>query len=120
MVKNILSYLLGVILFTSAGAHLVYPEFYAPMIPDFISAGFANISAAIAEMIVGLLLFLPKHRHWGGLCFCALMLAFLPLHIWDLLKDQPAVGPSPAPEIRLTIQFLLIYAEWWIYKKPGL
>ena len=46
---------------------------------------------------VGVLLFIPKYRHWGGLGFCVLMLAFLPLHIWDLFKEQPAVGHADPP-----------------------
>ena len=101
----------------SAVAHIMNPDFYAPMIPDFIPAGFANILTAIVEAAVGVLLCLPKYRHWGGLSFFILMIAFLPIHIWDFLKETPAVGPSPAPEIRLAIQLLLIYAGWWIYKK---
>jgi hypothetical protein len=44
------------------------------------------------------------------------MLGFLPLHVWDMLKDISALGPSPFPEIRLVIQLLLIYIGWWIYK----
>lgn len=115
--KNILSYLFGLILLASAVAHLLYPDFYAPMIPDFIPEGFANLATAIVEAGIGVLLFLPNYRHWGGLGFCVLMIAFLPLHVWDMLKETPAVGPSPAAEIRLVIQFLLIYAGGWIYKK---
>ncbi len=115
--KNILAYLLGAILLGGAVGHVVSPDFYAAMIPEFIPAGLANISAAIAEAVVGILLFLPKYRHWGGLGFFLLMLGFLPIHVWDLFKEIPAIGPSPAPEIRLVVQFLLIYAGWWIYKK---
>ena len=115
--KNILSYLLGALLLASAVGHIINPDFYAPMIPEFIPVGLANIATAIVEAVVGILLFLPKYRHWGGLGFLFLMLAFLPIHVWDLFKEEPAVGPSPAPQIRLIFQFLLIYAGWWIYKK---
>lgn len=117
MIKNILSYLFGLLLLVSAFAHIQSPDFYAPMIPDFIPEGLANVATAIVEAAIGILLFLPKYRHWGALGFFLLMIAFLPIHIWDLTKENPAVGPSPAPEIRLAIQFLVIYAGWWIYKK---
>ena len=117
MMKNVLSYFLGAILLVSAVVHILNPDFYAAMIPNFIPAGLANILAAIVETVIGILLFLPKYRHWGGFCFFLLMLAFLPIHIWDLFKKHPAIGPSPAPEIRLVVQFLLIYAGWWIYRK---
>jgi uncharacterized membrane protein len=115
--KNVLSYLFGLILLASAIGHIIYQEFYAEMIPDFIPAGFANIVTAIVEAGVAVLLFLPRYRHWGGLGFFLLMIGFLPIHVWDVFKEHPAVGPSPAPEIRLAIQVVLIYAGWWIYKK---
>ncbi len=117
MIKKILPYVLGIMLLASAVAHLANPDFYAPMIPEFIPIGLANVLTAIVEATVGILLFLPKYRHWGGLGFFMLMIAFLPIHIWDLFKENPAVGAPPAPIIRLVIQFLLIYAGWWIYKK---
>ena len=117
MIKKIIPYLLGGLLLLSAVAHILNPDFYAPMIPDFIPEGFANIFTAIVEAAIGVLLFLPKYRHWGGLGFFLLMIAFLPLHVWDMFKENPLVGPQPAPTIRLLMQFLLIYAGWWVYKK---
>lgn len=113
--KNILAYILAGFLFISALAHLLSPEFYAPMIPDFIATSIANVLAAISEIIVGIALIVPKYRHIGGLLFLGLMLAFLPIHIWDLSRENPAIGQAPMPMIRLIMQFLLIYAGWWIY-----
>ena len=90
------------------------------MIPDFIPERLGNVVTAIVEAVVGIFLFIPKYREWGGFGFFILMLAFLPIHIWDALKENPMVGPSPAPEIRLAVQVLFIYAGWWIYKKSKL
>jgi uncharacterized membrane protein len=115
--KKILPYLLGAMLLAGAIAHIVTPAFYAPMIPAFIPVGLANILAAIVEAVIGVLFFLPKYRHWAGLGFLLLMVAFLPIHIWDLFKENPAVGAPPAPAIRLAVQLVLIYAGWWVYKK---
>lgn len=44
------------------------------------------------------------------------MIVFLPIHIWDVTKEIPAIGSKTAAGIRLGIQFLLIAAGWWIYK----
>ena len=115
--KKVLSYIFGVIMILSALAHIFSPEAYAPMIPDFIPESVANILAALAEGVTGIALFIPIYRKKGGLLFAGLMLAFLPIHVWDLLRENPAIGPAPAPAIRLVVQFLLIYAGWWIYRK---
>lgn len=117
--KNILSYLFGGMLILSAVAHIVSPDMYAEMIPQGIPKDLANIVAAISEAGIGILLILPQYRKWGGLAFALLMIAFLPIHIWDMLKENPMIGPSPAGEVRIVIQLLFIYSGWWIYKKTN-
>ncbi len=120
MKQNLLKYLcvfLSVILLLSAFAHLFYPEYYAALIPDFISADLANIAAAIAEGLIGVALLINKYRRLGGLAFAILMLLFLPIHIWDALREHSALGVSPVPEFRLIMQLGLIYLGWRIFKK---
>lgn len=114
--RKILSYFFAAFLILSAIAHLVKPGVYAPMIPDFIPDNVANILAFITELATGILLVLPKYRKWGGLAFMALMIAFLPIHIWDYTKDLPMMGSKMAAIVRIVVQFLLIYAGWWIYR----
>ncbi len=115
--KKVLPLLLAALLLFSAIGHIFSPEFYAPMIPPFISATLANVLAAIVEAVLGIMLIWPKFRKWGGLGFALLMVAFLPIHVWDLVRDEPAVGSTMAAAIRLIVQFVLIYAGWWIWKK---
>ncbi|BDD02561.1 hypothetical protein [Aureibacter tunicatorum] len=114
---NLSIYILSFIMLTSAVAHIVAPEFYKAMIPSFIPFLVANILAALAEGAIGILLLIPKYRHIGGLGFMLLMMAFLPVHMWDLVRENPAIGPPPAPAIRLAFQFALIYVGWRIFKK---
>ena len=98
-----------------AAAHVAVPELYLPMIPEFIPPGLANGAAALLELVVGLALLVPKYRSWGGLAFMVLMIVFLPLHVWDLLREDPVVGSQAAAAVRLVMQGILIYAGWWIY-----
>ena len=113
-----LAYLFAVLLIVSAVAHLVNPAFYARLIPDFINARFANILSFITELGAGILLILPQYRPWGGLAFMVLMIAFIPIHIWDWTKERPMVGSKNAAIVRIIIQIVLIYAGWWIYSSP--
>jgi uncharacterized membrane protein len=115
--KPILPIIFGVILSVSTIAHLVVPDVFNPLIPEFIPSLFANILAAIVEGALAVMLFLPKYRHLGGLGFSLLMVAFLPLHIWELFKEEPLVGPEPLTSIRVVMQFVLIYLGWRIYRK---
>ncbi|MEL6721106.1 MAG: MauE/DoxX family redox-associated membrane protein [Bacteroidota bacterium] len=115
--KHILPLLLAVLMLFSAYNHLANPDFYSAMIPSFIPEAFANVLSTILEAAIGIALIIPKYRQWGGLGFFLLMIAFLPLHIWDLLKESPMVGSKNAAIIRLVIQFVLIYLGWRIWKR---
>lgn len=114
--KLIIVFLLAALMLLGAFNHIYAPETYAAFIPEFIPENLANVLSTIAEGVVGIVLIVPKYRKWGGLGFCILMLAFLPIHIWDLTKEVPAVGSKMGAAIRLVVQFLLIAAGWWIYK----
>lgn len=114
--KTILTYLLAFLMLSGAFNHLYAPESYSAFMPSFIPETIGNLLSAIAEAIIGLALLIPKYRKWGGLGFFILMLIFLPIHIWDLTKEVPALGSKTAALIRLAVQFLLIAAGWWIYK----
>ncbi len=116
MLKKIVPYLLAGMMLAGAAAHVAVPDLYLPMIPEFIPAKLANWAAALFELVIGLALLIPKYRRWGGLGFMVLMIAFLPLHMWDLFREDPVVGSQAAAAVRLVMQGVLIYAGWWIYK----
>jgi hypothetical protein len=48
------------------------------------------------------------------------MIAFFPIHIWDLLKEVPAIGSKDAAIIRLVVQFIFIGIAYFVFKKSGL
>lgn len=80
--------------------------------PDWFPKRLANAAGGIAEIIIGILILVPKTKHLGIWLALALMVVFLPLHIWDLTKVKPAVGSHWGAAIRLLIQFALI---GWLY-----
>ncbi len=114
--KRIVPILLSVMMLASAIGHIMAPEFYAAMIPDFIPSLAANYLAALIEAAIGIGLLLPQYRHLGGLGFLLLMIGFLPIHVWDLFREDPAIGPPPAPIIRVIFQFVLMFAGFWVFR----
>lgn len=120
IITTVLSYLLGVFLLLGTYNHIVKPEVYSAMIPDFIPDRLAHIVAIVGEFVIAVALFIPKFRKWGGLGFALLMLAFLPLHIWDLVRENhaenPLIATSKAANIRFVLQLILIALGYWIYR----
>jgi len=104
----------GLVLILAGVYHFVNPAFYNPMMPKWFPRELANAAGGMAEIIIGLALLLPDWRTYGLWAACGLMVVFLPLHVLDLLKERPAIGPKWVAAIRLLIQFLLI---WWLYRE---
>jgi uncharacterized membrane protein len=107
----------GILLFAAGVYHFVNPAFYDPFMPDWFPKPLANAASGIAELIIGAMLLLPGWRQWGLYAACALMVAFLPIHILDLLKERPAIGSKMAATVRLVIQFALVGWLWWLARK---
>ena len=111
--------LLGLLMLAGAVGHVVAPELYAGFIPEPIPHWFANGFAVVVEGAIGVALFAPRLRSLGGLAFAVLMVGFMPLHIWDALKDAPAIGEHTVAYVRIAIQVLFIGAGALIYKRAG-
>ena len=105
------------ILLTSGVGHFIFPELYNPMIPEWIPSLEANYGTGIIEIVVGILLLIPSKRSIGGFLFSFLMILFLPLHVWDLIREDPMVKPYFVAVVRLLLQFGLIAGGFAIWHK---
>lgn len=97
--------------------HIVNPEFYAAFIPDFLPKFEVNYLSGIIEGIIGILIIIPHFRKIGLQAFIGLMIAFFPIHIWDLFKEVPAIGSKQAAIIRLSVQVIFIMIGVFLLKQ---
>lgn len=97
--------------------HFVKPDFYIPFVPSFLPYPMAIIYiSGIIEIVLGFALLLnKKYANWGALGVLVLMILFLPIHIWDVFSETPAIGGHNAALIRFPIQLLLIALSWKVY-----
>lgn len=93
--------------------HFLKPDFYIPFVPKFLPFTMAIIYiSGVVEILFGLLLLIKKYATIGACGILILMLLFLPIHIWDVISETPAIGNHNAALIRLPIQFVLIVVAW--------
>lgn len=112
--RAVSAYVFGAFLLVAGINHFANPEFYAAFIPAWLQQDFANVGSGIAEIALGVGLFIPAARKWAAWGALVLMTLFLPLHVWDVLRDEPAIGSRTAAWVRLPIQLLLIVWMWWL------
>ena len=114
---NIIRIILALFMIYGGVQHFIKPYFYLPFVPSFLPYPMAIIYiSGIIEIVLGIALLLSKkYAKLGALGVLVLMILFLPIHIWDVFSENPAIGSHSAALIRLPIQFVLIALSWKIY-----
>ena len=114
--KLILTFIFGAFLIYGGINHFLKPEMYFPFFPDFLPKEILNYLVGILEIAIGFGVFIPQWRKIATVGILIMMLAFLPLHIWDVFRENPAIGSHQASLVRLPIQFVLIAWAWFVSK----
>ena len=117
--KTILRLLMAAFMIYGGVNHFLNPAFYEPFMPDFFPKDLANYASGAVEIILGIGLLIPKYRKLAAWGLIGLMIIFLPLHIWDLFKETPAIGSKTTAWIRIPVQFLFIAWIWWVGKEDN-
>jgi len=100
--------------------HFTMPEFYYPLIPDYLgNKSTLNILSGIAEIAGAVGLMIPATRKWAAYGIVAILIAFLPTHIY-MITDAEKVAfegktlPVWIAWVRLlVIHPVLIGWAWW-------
>jgi uncharacterized membrane protein len=112
---NVLKIVIALFMIYAGAQHFIKPTFFMPFVPAFLplKTTIIYVSGAV-EILLGAMLFLKKYAKFGALGMFILLILFLPIHIWDVFSETPAIGSKQAALIRLPIQFLLIFITWKI------
>lgn len=116
-IKLLLTLAFGAFMIFGGVMHFARPAMYEAFIPDFLPTDFVNYASGLAEIAVGIGTFIPRFRAAATLGILVLMIGFLPLHVLDVFKENPAIGSHQAALIRLPIQFVLIGWAWFISRR---
>jgi len=118
----ILKVLLAILMINGGVQHFLKPDFYLPFVPSFLPSKMLIIYASgIVEIMLGATLLLnKKYAKYSALGIFFLMIMFLPIHIWDIFSEKPAIGDHTIALVRLPIQFIFIALSGFIYRRLSL
>lgn len=114
---TLLQSIFGAFLILGGIAHFLKPELYDLMIPDPLPKTAVNYLTGLVELVLGVGVFIPRYRCVATLGIFLLMIAFLPIHVIDAFRDEPAIGSKALAYVRLPLQFVLIGWAWFLHKK---
>lgn len=120
-----ISLVLLIILYIGAGInHFWHPAGYYSIIPPYIPNPYiVNIIAAVAELISGSMLIFPKTRKPAVYGIIAMLIAFIPAHIYMIQKGG-CMGTSICMSLTgallrlVPLQFILMLWAWWHRNDP--
>ena len=119
--KTFMKYLLGVFFVGAGVMHFVNPGFYLKLVPPYLPwhLGLVYLSG-VAEILLGLLVVIPKYTWLAAWGLIALLIAVFPANIYTAMNPQimPDVSPT-AQLIRLPFQLVFIVWAWW-FTRPEL
>jgi len=108
--------ILGVLMILAGIQHFRDPAMYGPIIPDALPKDLITYISGAVEILFGAGLFFRRVLLMASMGVLILMIGFLPLHLWDVFRDEPAMGSKLLACIRLLLQFVLIGWAWLVYK----
>lgn len=114
MFKNFSLIAFGSLFILTGILHFIFVDFMVAIVPPVFPAKFFLVYASgLAEMVLGVLIFISKFKKIAAWFLILLLLAVFPANIYMYMaRDQFNFVPQWLLLLRLPSQFLLIY---WAY-----
>lgn len=98
--------------------HFVMPQFYIPLIPDYLPhPQLLNTLSGIFEIVFGLGLIFRRSRRASSILIVMMLLAFIPSHVYFIelgsCVDQSLCVPEWVSWVRLILVHPLLI--WWAW-----
>jgi uncharacterized membrane protein len=113
----LMSALIAFVMASGTALHFMNPAYLLGFIPPPLPALPVIYATGILELGIAVAALVPRTRGVAGLAFAALCLAYMPLHVWDLFRDDPVITPHSAAITRVFVQIALIGIGWLVWKK---
>jgi len=110
-----IKYFFIAILLVSAIAHMFKPRVTDGLIPNFLPKKVVHIIISALEVILAIGLLISYSNAISALGITLLMLVFLPVHLLDLMKTQPAIGSKKVAWVRFLLQFVMISMAYYMW-----
>ena len=97
--------------------HFTHPEFYAPMMPNYLPYHSELVFlSGIFEVLGGIGMLIPQMRRFTAIGLIALLCAVFPANIHIVVNEVPILDRPIDPVMmwgRLPLQAVFIYMVWW-------
>ena len=113
-IKEISLYIMAIFYIIAGLNHFKNPKFYLKIMPPYLPFhNWLNWISGVAEIVLGIMLFIPEYRSLAAWGIIALLIAIFPANIYHFTsKGKTLPTPMWFLYVRLVLQFVLIYWAW--------
>ena len=113
-IKLISKYLLAIFMIVAGTMHFVNPAFFLKIVPPYLPFHKELVLVSgVCEILLGVLLLIPKCSHLAAWGIIALLIAVFPANIY-LFQNQDLMPASPLVHfLRLPLQGVFILWAYW-------
>ncbi len=122
-IKLLLLYLLSGFFFIAGINHFIHPDFYLPLIPEYLGyPELINYSSGLVEIILSIGLLFTNTRKITVYLIIGLLIAFIPSHVYFIAIGSCIPGGLCVPEWVAWLRLLVIHPllMWWAWCVKGL
>lgn len=113
--KYILKWILGIAFVFAGSNHFINPKFYLNIMPPYLPWHlFLVYLSGAFEIILGIMLLVPKTQRFGAWGLIALLIAVFPANIYMAMNPEKFADIRPfLIYLRLPLQFVIIAWAYW-------
>lgn len=112
--KAVSRWVLALFLVGAGVMHFVHPGFYIKIMPDSLPwHEELVVLSGVCEVLLGLLLLIPRVSRWAAWGIVALLIAVFPANVHVYLNQHLIDAPPLFHLLRLPLQGVLILWAWW-------
>ncbi len=116
--KLFFKFLLAVFFILGGINHFRAPDFYLPLMPEYIPAhAFMVQLSGVTEVIAGIMLLVPALSRWGAWFIIAHLVVFFTVHFWMIqhASDKYSEIPLGLLWFRIVLQVIfIVWASWFV------
>jgi len=113
--RTLSAWLMGLAYIATGINHFWHPKFYLNIMPPYLPSHDLLVQlSGVAEIVLGLMMFIPRYRKLAAWGIMAMLIVFMTVHIHmvmnpHLFKDVPEY----ILWLRIPLQFVLILWAYW-------
>lgn len=117
MKKQISLYVMAAIYLLAGINHFRSPRTYYAIIPPYIGHEYLiNIISGVAEMVAAILLLIPATRKLSSYGIIAMLIAFVPVHVYMIQANCSGAFCLPAWVLWVRLIVLQPLLVWWAWR----